>query len=104
MIKLGKGLAKLYQVFTVADTETTRQLAESMAEFERMRQGQTGRHRRLKRGPPESGAFFFSTPALTAVGGLPFSPVYSHICSVDVAEPFDTIRFRSLWQGLSIAP
>jgi hypothetical protein len=39
MIKLGKSLAKLYQVFTVADTETTRQLAESMAEFERMRQG-----------------------------------------------------------------
>ena len=39
MIKLGKGLAKLYQALTVADTETTRQLAESMAEFERMRQG-----------------------------------------------------------------
>ena len=39
MIRLGKSLAKLYHVFTVADTETTRQLAESMAEFERMRQG-----------------------------------------------------------------
>ena len=39
MIRLGKSLAKLYQAITVADTETTRQLAESMAEFERMRQG-----------------------------------------------------------------
>ena len=39
MIKLGKSLVKFYQVFTVAETETTRQLAESMAEFERMRHG-----------------------------------------------------------------
>ena len=39
MLKLGKGLAKLYQALTVADSETTRQLAESIAEFERMRQG-----------------------------------------------------------------
>ena len=39
MEKLSKQLAKIYEVITVGDNETVRLLAQSMAEFERMRQG-----------------------------------------------------------------
>ena len=39
MNMLGQRLAKIYQAITFGDAETARQLAQSMAEFERMRQG-----------------------------------------------------------------
>ena len=56
MIKLGKGLAKLYQALTVADTETTRQFGRVYGRVRKNAAGQTGRHRRIKRAP-ESGPF-----------------------------------------------
>ncbi len=34
-----KQLARIYQAITVGDSETARLLTQSMAEFERMRQG-----------------------------------------------------------------
>ena len=39
MLKLTKQLARIYEVITVGDSETIRLLSQSLAEFERMRQG-----------------------------------------------------------------